>query len=116
MTITFAPTDTLHLTNLTKVFWPEHGYAKRDLIDYYREAAMNMGCSNPLFSPNGRTLAVTGANFSGLQLWDLPIREPIGRILGLGGLAAVATLLAFNGLGWLRRRRSIQTAVTPVSQ
>jgi DNA primase len=39
MTTTFAPTDTLHLTNLTKVFWPEHGYTKRDLIDYYREIA-----------------------------------------------------------------------------
>ena len=35
----FAPTDTLNLTNLTKVFWPEHGYTKRDLIDYYREIA-----------------------------------------------------------------------------
>jgi hypothetical protein len=28
-----------HLTNLTKVFWPEHGYTKRDLIDFYREIA-----------------------------------------------------------------------------
>jgi DNA primase len=35
----FAPADTLHLSNLTKVFWPEHGYTKRDLIDYYREIA-----------------------------------------------------------------------------
>jgi WD40 repeat protein len=59
----------------------------------------------PLFSPDGRTLAVTGANSSNLQLWELPIRKPIGKILGLAGLAAVATLLAFNGLGWLRRRR-----------
>ena len=39
MTTTFAASDTLHLTNLTKVFWPEHGYTKRDLIDYYRELA-----------------------------------------------------------------------------
>jgi len=39
MTTTFAATDTLHLTNLNKVFWPEHGYTKRDLIDYYREIA-----------------------------------------------------------------------------
>jgi hypothetical protein len=66
----------------------------------------------PVFSPDGRTLAVTGANwssegsyFSSLQLWDLPICKPIGKILGLAGLAAAATLLAFNGLGWLRRRR-----------
>jgi bifunctional non-homologous end joining protein LigD len=34
-----APTDTLILTNLTKVFWPECGLTKRDLIDYYREIA-----------------------------------------------------------------------------
>jgi bifunctional non-homologous end joining protein LigD len=39
MTTTFAIDDTLHLTNLTKVFWPEHGYTKRDLIDYYKEIA-----------------------------------------------------------------------------
>ena len=76
----------------------------------------------PVFSPDGRTLAVTGANwssqgtyFSSLQLFDLPIRKPIGKILGLAALAAVATLLVINGLGWLRRRR-IKTAVTPTSQ
>jgi bifunctional non-homologous end joining protein LigD len=34
-----GPTDTLILTNLTKVFWPESGHTKRDLIDYYREIA-----------------------------------------------------------------------------
>ena len=72
-------------------------------------------CSNPVFSPDGRTLAVFGADRSSLHLWDLPIRKPIGNILGLAALAAVATLLAFNGLGWLRRRR-IKTAVTPASQ
>jgi len=60
-------------------------------------------CSNPVFSPDGRTLAVIGADCSSLQLWDLPIRKPIGKILGLAGLAFVATLLAFNGIGWLRR-------------
>lgn len=27
------------LTNLTKVYWPEEGYTKGDLIDYYREVA-----------------------------------------------------------------------------
>jgi len=27
----FAPTDTVHLSNLTKVFWPD--------LDYYREIA-----------------------------------------------------------------------------
>jgi len=45
----------------------------------------------------------------------LPIRKPIGKILGLAALAAVATLLAINGLGWLRRRR-IKAAVTPAPQ
>jgi bifunctional non-homologous end joining protein LigD len=30
---------TLVLTNLKKVFWPEEGYTKRDLPDYYREIA-----------------------------------------------------------------------------
>jgi DNA primase len=39
MNTAFAPTDRLHLTNLTKVFWPEHGYTKRDLLDYYRAVA-----------------------------------------------------------------------------
>ncbi len=29
----------LQLTNLTKVFWPEHGYTKGDLIAYYRAIA-----------------------------------------------------------------------------
>ncbi len=29
----------LRLTNLDKVFWPEDGYTKGDLIDYYREIA-----------------------------------------------------------------------------
>jgi WD40 repeat protein len=61
-------------------------------------------CSFPVFSPDGRTLAATGTDGS-LQLWDFPIRKPIGKILGLAGLAAVATLLVFNGLGWLRRRK-----------
>jgi hypothetical protein len=62
-------------------------------------------CSSPVFSPDGKILAVTSANRTSLQLWDLPIRKPIGKILGRAGLAAVATLLAINGLGWLRRRR-----------
>ncbi len=39
MPTTFAPDDTLHLTNLTKVFWPEQGYTKGDLVNYYREIA-----------------------------------------------------------------------------
>jgi len=45
----------------------------------------------------------------------LPIRKPIGKILGLAALAAVATLLAINVLGWLRRRK-IKTPVTPLLQ
>jgi bifunctional non-homologous end joining protein LigD len=30
---------TLVLTNRQKVFWPEHGYTKGDLLDYYRDIA-----------------------------------------------------------------------------
>lgn len=33
----FKPGDKLALTNLKKVFWPESGYTKGDLIDYYQE-------------------------------------------------------------------------------
>src|SRR5207302_1700873 len=29
----------LHLTNLQKVYWPDDGYAKGDLINYYRDLA-----------------------------------------------------------------------------
>jgi bifunctional non-homologous end joining protein LigD len=32
-------TRTVHLTNLDKVFWPEDGYTKGDLLDYYRRIA-----------------------------------------------------------------------------
>src|SRR5262249_35088336 len=28
---------TVHLTNLTKIYWPDDGYTKGDLINYYRE-------------------------------------------------------------------------------
>jgi hypothetical protein len=44
MTTTFTAPDTPTLSNLTKVFFPEHGYTKRDLLDYYREIA-------PVISP-----------------------------------------------------------------
>jgi WD40 repeat protein len=70
-----------------------------------KELTILRDCSGPVFSPDGKTLAVSGTDGS-LHLWDLPIRKPIGKILGMAVLAAVATLLAFNGLGWLRRRRS----------
>jgi WD40 repeat protein len=69
------------------------------------EIAVLNDCSCPVISPDGKTLAVTSADNASLQLYDLPIRKPIGKILGFAGLAAVATLLAINGLGWLRRRR-----------
>src|SRR5262249_9123713 len=61
-------------------------------------------CHCPVISPDRQTLAVIGSDYA-LQLWDFPIRKPIGKILGLAGLEALATLLAFNGLSWLRRRR-----------
>jgi WD40 repeat protein len=62
-------------------------------------------CTSPMFSPDGKTLAVFDPQYNFLQLWDLPIHKPIGKILGLAALAAVATLLAFNAFGWLRRNR-----------
>jgi WD40 repeat protein len=66
-------------------------------------------CGGPSFSADGKTLATSGidgrANRTSVQIWDVPIRKPVGKILGLAGLAAVATLLAINGLGWLRRRK-----------
>src|SRR5262249_31739099 len=40
-------------------------------------------CGYPVFSPDGKTLAVNGANVrndTSLQLWDFPIRKPIGKI------------------------------------
>jgi bifunctional non-homologous end joining protein LigD len=34
--------DTLRVTNLDKVFWPDEGYTKGDLIEYYRSVASVM--------------------------------------------------------------------------
>ncbi len=34
-----APERVVHFTNLDKPFWPEDGYVKGDLVDYYRHAA-----------------------------------------------------------------------------
>ena len=70
-----------------------------------KELTVLQNCSFPVFSPNGRTLAVTSFDGEAVQLWDLPIRKPIGKILGLAGLAAMTTLLAINGLRWPQRRR-----------
>jgi bifunctional non-homologous end joining protein LigD len=39
MATTFGPDDKLLLTNLNKVFWPENGYTKGDLIEYYKAIA-----------------------------------------------------------------------------
>jgi WD40 repeat protein len=67
------------------------------------------GWHSPVFSPDGQTLAVVAEDGKSVQLWDT--RKPIGKILGLAGLAAVATLLAFKAFGRLRRKRS-----TPISE
>ena len=37
--MSFGPDDKLHLTNLQKVFYPEEGYTKRDVLDYYAQVA-----------------------------------------------------------------------------
>ena len=34
-----APERVVHFTNLDKPFWPEEGYVKGDLVDYYRQIA-----------------------------------------------------------------------------
>ena len=34
-----APERVVHFTNLDKPFWPEDGYVKGDLVDYYRQIA-----------------------------------------------------------------------------
>jgi WD40 repeat protein len=68
-------------------------------------------CIAPVFSRDGKNLLVTGSKDRSLQLWDLPIRKPIGKILGVAGLAAVATLLAFKGLGRRRSKKSQTTSV-----
>jgi bifunctional non-homologous end joining protein LigD len=34
-----APPRDVHFTNLDKVFWPEEGYTKGDLVNYYRSVA-----------------------------------------------------------------------------
>jgi WD40 repeat protein len=63
-------------------------------------------CPTPVFSPDGGTLAVTGADGTSVQLWDFPIRKSMGRIAGLVCLAALTVLLAFQGLRLLKGRRS----------
>jgi WD40 repeat protein len=80
------------------------------------EITVLKNCISPVFSPDGKTLAVLGLEGNlevakgNLQLYDLPIRKPIVKILGLAGLAALATVLLINGLGWLRRRRGKKPA------
>lgn len=37
-----APAKKAKLSNLTKVFWPEDGYTKGDLVDYYRAVAPHL--------------------------------------------------------------------------
>jgi bifunctional non-homologous end joining protein LigD len=60
-----APAPPLKLTNLDKVFWPDEGYTKGDLIEYYRAVSPWMLpylCDRPLVLdryPNG----ITGKSF-----------------------------------------------------
>lgn len=62
---TEEPAPPLKLTNLDKVFWPDEGYTKGDLLEYYRAVAPWMLpylCDRPLVLdryPNG----ITGKSF-----------------------------------------------------
>jgi bifunctional non-homologous end joining protein LigD len=38
-TVAASPAPTIKLTNLDKIFWPDEGYTKGDLIEYYRAVA-----------------------------------------------------------------------------
>ena len=78
----------LKLTNLDKVFWPEEGYTKGDLIEYYRTVSpwmLRFLCDRPLVLdryPNG----ITGKSFFqkhapdaiSSRLRTLPIRTDEG--------------------------------------
>jgi hypothetical protein len=44
------------------------------------------------FSPDGRTLAVTAVD-GALELWHLPIRKPIGKILALARMRLKANVV-----------------------
>lgn len=79
----------LKLTNLDKVFWPEEGYTKGDLIEYYRTVSpwmLRYLCDRPLVLdryPNG----ITGKSFFqkhapdaiSSRLRTLPIRTEEGK-------------------------------------
>ena len=61
-------------------------------------------CFLPFFSPDGKTLATTAPEPDCVQLWDLPIGRPVGRILGFAVLAAFGTLLALSAIFWFLPR------------
>jgi bifunctional non-homologous end joining protein LigD len=56
---------TVHLTNLTKVYWPDDGYTKGDLIRYYREVskAILPYLRDRVLSLNRHPNGIHGANF-----------------------------------------------------
>lgn len=58
-------------------------------------------CFGPVFSPDGKTLAVAGADRSSLQLWDLPIRRPVVKIVFFSFLAMLLVILSWNSLAFL---------------
>jgi bifunctional non-homologous end joining protein LigD len=64
----------LELTNLDKVFWPEEGYTKRDLIEYYRTVAH---CMLPHLLDRPESLyrtphGITGEGFFQKEAGELP--------------------------------------------
>jgi bifunctional non-homologous end joining protein LigD len=55
----------VHVTNLTKVYWPDEGYTKGDLIRYYREVSSIIlpYLKDRLLSLNRHPNGINGANF-----------------------------------------------------
>jgi WD40 repeat protein len=69
-----------------------------------RELQRFPNCHDAEFSPDGHTLA-TFSDDGTIQLWDLPPRPALGRLISLAALAAIVTA----SIGWwLGRRRGSQ--------
>jgi len=68
-----------------------------------REIARLKGGHSAHFSRDGKTLVLTTE--TGLEIYDLPLRAPWGRIAGVGVACAAGIFLAGQGFRWRRMRR-----------